>query len=147
MPISNEMARRYPADWGRRRRLIIQYRAQPMRMVRSQERRTAPGHGQPRRAYARPRFGQGAGELVAAELGGLVPVLPQPVGCARPAREPHPVANDQVASLRTVTPAMDTGRVDGRGNSTSCSSRLGNWHLLRFSWISHARPTSTWREQ
>ena len=27
MPISKEMARRYPADWARRRRFIIQYRA------------------------------------------------------------------------------------------------------------------------
>ena len=28
MPISKEMAPRYPADWARRRRFIIQYRAQ-----------------------------------------------------------------------------------------------------------------------
>ena len=28
MPISKQMAKRYPADWARRRRFIIQYRAQ-----------------------------------------------------------------------------------------------------------------------
>ena len=28
MPISKHMAKRYPADWARRRRFIIQYRAQ-----------------------------------------------------------------------------------------------------------------------
>ena len=89
---------------------------QPVRVVRCPERRTPSRHRQPRRAHAGPCVGQGAGELVAAQPGGVVPALPQPVGRGRPTHEPNQATRRQVAAVRAVASSLAANGVDGHGD-------------------------------
>ena len=124
MPISKQMARRYPADWTLRRRFIIEYRAQHRCEwcgARNDEPHPDTGsHVVLTLAHVWDKRPEQASLL---NLAALCQRCHNRWGRPGPAPEPHPATTGQAVAAGTAAPALATRRIDGHGTLPAAHRR------------------------
>ena len=116
MPIAPEKARRYPSDWGLRRRFIVEYRAGGRcEWCGAVNYQPHPDTGSKVVLTLAHVWDKRPGAGVAAEPGGIVPALPPQLGSARAHRQPVAKSDRATDAPRADSAVPVARRLTGHG--------------------------------